>query len=291
MSESEVSPEITPEVIAELPSDWVKNLPDELRDAPGLRPLKDGTIRTPAESRAALDNFAKLQGNMAESHVKLPTDDMSEEDKQASVDRILTIYKDKLRLVTEGEDTVPPEDHTGYQLPEGGAELDPAGLEDIAKFALEHKWGQQQFADYVARMVDGQNTSTENRSTWEREQDTKLTEKLGLAKDTRVDRVISALKQCGASEDYTDAIKAGKVDAEQVVVLDTLVAKMVEMGTEGSQFVQQVNSDARQKTPDEHRSTINDLRNKAKEMQKSSPEYRELTSQIQEHMKLALAAR
>jgi hypothetical protein len=287
MSDPAAAPEGTTEVIETLPSEWVNSLPAELKDAPFLRPNKDGTIRPVTEVLSALENAAKLQGNLSESHIKIPSPDAGDDDKKAARDRILALWPD-LREVTEGEDTLPPEEVAGYKLPEGSDVLDTTMVQDIGQFAIDHKWGQKQFTDYAAKMIEAQTTSTENATQWQKDQSAKLTEKLGAAKEEHLGRVASALEQAGATDDYVAAIKAGKVDAELVMVMDNLVGKMIDMGDEGSQFVQQVKTDARPMTPQEHRDRIWELRASLKDVQKNDPLYKRTTNKIQEHMTLAL---
>jgi hypothetical protein len=287
MSDPAAAPEGTTEVIETLPSEWVNSLPAELKDAPFLRPNKDGTIRPVTEVLSALENAAKLQGNLSESHIKIPSPDAGDDDKKAARDRILALWPD-LREVTEGEDTLPPEEVAGYKLPEGSEVLDTTMVQDIGQFAIDHKWGQKQFTDYAAKMIEAQTTSTENATQWQKDQSAKLTEKLGAAKEEHLGRVASALEQAGATDDYVAAIKAGKVDAELVMVMDNLVGKMIDMGDEGSQFVQQVKTDARPMTPQEHRDRIWELRASLKDVQKNDPLYKRTTNKIQEHMTLAL---
>lgn len=277
------TPEVTTKVDESLPSDWVSGLPEVLRDAPGLRPLKDGTIRSPEEARAALDNFAQLQGNMSETHIKIPSPDSSDESKQQTRERILSLWDD-LRVVTEDEDTLPPEDASGYKIPEG---LDPAAVADITQFALEHKWGQKQFEDYANKALATQIASGEKATAWEKEQSDKLDSIMGAAKAEKLGRIASALEQSGAATEYVDAITAGKIDADLVIVYDSLVSKMMEMGDEGSQFVQQVKTDARALTPSEHRDRAIELFNTLQEMNSMDPRYDEINRKRMEHIGLS----
>jgi len=271
-----------------LPSDWVNGLPDKLKDAPFLRPTKDGTIRTVDEVFSALENAAKLQGNLAESHIKIPAPDAADTDKSAARERILSLWPD-LREVTEGEDTLPPAEIAGYKLPEGGDVLDATMVEDIAKFALEHKWGQKQFSDYAAKMIETQAGSVEQASQWQKDQDTKLVEKFGEAKAERIARVASAMEQSGATPEYVAAIKEGKVDADLISVVDTLVGKMIAMGEEGSQFVQQINTDARAMTPAEHKDRANELWLALQDIPETSHKYAETNRKRMEHIGLSMA--
>ena len=285
--ETEATPEVTTEVIEALPSDWVKGLPDELKDAPFLRPNKDGTIRPVAEVLAALENAAKLQGNMAETHIKINSPDASDDTKAATNARILEMFPN-LREVTEGEDTLPPEEVAGYKLPEGSEVLDSTMVSDIGQFAIDHKWGQKQFTDYANRMIEAQATATESASQWEKDQLSKLTEKLGTAKEEHLGRTAAALESAGATPEYVTAVKEGKVDAELIIVLDTLVGQMIAMGDEGSQFVQQVKTGARALTPMEHRERVVELRGKLDGLQRGGPQYLDITNKIQEHIGLSL---
>ena len=285
--EAEATPAVTTEVNETMPSDWVNSLPDELKTAPFLRPNKDGSIRTIPEVLSALENAAKLQGNMTETHIKIDSPDSSDEAKAVTRARVLSLWPD-LREVVRDEDTLPPEEIAGYKLPEGADVLDAASVEDIAKFAIEHKWGQKQFSDYATKMVGVHTSSVENATQWATDNSAKLLDKLGSAKAEHLGRVASALEQSGASPEYVEAIKAGKVDAELVLVMDTLVGKMIDMGEEGSQFVQQVKADAIQLTPEGHRDRISELRGAIDGLQKSDPRYREITRKIQEHMTMAL---
>jgi hypothetical protein len=288
MSEEAITPEAAPKVDEALPSEWVDTLPDKIKDAPFFRPTKDGTVRTVDEVFSALENAAKLQGNLSESHIKIPSPDAGDEDKAKARERILALWPDELREVKEGEDTVAPEDHTGYKVPEGAEGIDAAQLEDIAKFAHAHQWGQQQFADYAARMIASNESAVEGVTQWETEQAGKLTERLGEAKDVHLARVASAIEQAGAAPEYVEALKSGKIDAELVMVMDNLVGRIIDMGDEGSQFVQQVNTDARPMTPEEHRDRVWELRASLKDVQKSDPLYRKVTQKIQDHIGLSL---
>jgi hypothetical protein len=285
--EAAATPEVTTEVIETLPSDWVNGLPAELKDAPFLRPNKDGTIRPINEVLSALENAAKLQGNMAETHIKIDSPDASDDTKAATRARILEMYPN-LREVTEGEDTLPPAEVAGYKLPEGAEVLDATMVADIGQFAIDHNWGQQQFSDYAAKMIEAQTSSTENASQWEKAQQSKLTDKLGTAKAEHLNRTAAALEAAGATPEYVAAIKEGKVDADLVMVIDNLVGKMIDLGDEGSQFVQQVKAGARERTPSEHRDRVAELRGTLDGIPRGGLKYIEIQNKIKEHIGLSL---
>jgi len=282
-----VVPEVTTEVIEALPSDWVNNLPDQLKDAPFFKPTSDGSVRTIEQVLSDLNNAAKLQGNLTESHIKIPSHDAADTDKAAARERILSLWPD-LRVVTEGEDTLPPAEVAGYKLPEGADGLDTALLEDIGKFAIDHGWGQKQFSDYASKMVEAQNSSNETATQWQTDQAAKLNEKLGGAKEEHLGRVGAALESAGATPEYIAAVKAGQVDADLVMVLDNLVGQMIDMGDEGSQFIQQVNTGARSLTPSEHRDRATELFVTLQSTPKTSPKFKELNNKRMEHIGLGM---
>jgi len=285
--EATATPEVTTEVTEALPSDWVNGLPDKLRTAPFLRKTKDGKVRTVDEVLSALENAAKLQGNLAESHIKIPSHDAADTDKAAAQTRILSLWPN-LRVVTEDEDTLPPTEVAGYKLPEGADALDPALLEDMGKFGIDHNWGQNQFSDYATKMVEAQTSSNDQAIQWQADQNSKLNEKLGGAKEEHLGRTCAALESAGASAEYISAMKEGQVDADLVMVLDNLVGKMIDMGDEGSQFVQQVNTGARSLTPSEHRDRATELFITLQSTPKTSPKFHELNNKRMEHIGLGM---
>jgi hypothetical protein len=284
MSEAVQEPVADP---APLPSDWVNNLPDALKDAPFFKPPGDGSVRTIDQVLSDLTNAAKLQGNLAESHIKIPSVDAADSDKAAARERILSLWPD-LREVTEGEDTLPPEEVAGYKLPEGAEILDATQVADIGQFALDHKWGQKQFSDYAAKMIEGHTSNTENATQWQTANTAKLTENLGAAMTEHLNRTAAALEASGATPEYVAAIKEGKVDADLILVMNNLVGKMVDLGDEGSQFVQQVNTGARELTPMEHRDRVAELRGSLDGVPRGGPKYVDIQNKIREHIGLSL---
>jgi hypothetical protein len=271
----------------DMPSDWYEAIPEGLKDAPFFKPKKDGGIRTVEEVRAALDNAAKLQGNLAESHIKIPSPDDADADIAAARERALKSIPG-LREVSEGEDTPPPESPDGYKVPElEGFNPDESSLADVAAFAHEHGWGQKQFDDYVIRLASEQSAGLEKRESWLMEQQKVITDQLGRAKDEHLNRTIAAIQDY-APEGFVDSLRAGDMDAGVVLMLDGLVHKMIEMGGESTQFVQQANAGAKVLTPGEHREKANDIWRKLQELPAHDPDFKRLSAKRMEHIAMAM---
>lgn len=263
-----------------LPSAWYDSLPGEIQELPYFRRSEDGRPPELTQVIADITGIAKMQGNMSETHVKIPPPDASEEQQreyiQKAVEKIPGIMEAK-----SGEK--PPKEPEGYKIPEG---MDPEGVKAVREFAHKHQWGQDQFTEFVDRMAGEQKSAQDNQMMWQEQQKSILNEKLGAAREEHLARTAAALADY-APEGFIDQMMSGKLDANVVMMLDGLVHKMVEMGDEQSQFVRQVHAGARTLTPDEHRSKAMEIMGQLREMRAHDVGYEELNAKRMEHIAAA----
>ena len=255
---------------------WLESLPEQLRDAPYFKPPEDGSHRTVEQVIADLNNAASMQGNLTDSHVKIPPPDAAPEDIQAFRDRVLKIDN---TLVTKPEDYSPvPENADGYEAVEG---VDPS----IREMALANKWSQAQYKAYTDHLTGQQTAATEQQAQWKADQANVLSEKLGAAKADHIARTVGVVND--VSPDLATAIMEGTVDANIVMALDTLVHKMIDMGGEAGEFNQQAGAGARGFTPDEAQSKATEIRTRLTTERLPYKEQERLKSQLVEYQKLA----
>lgn len=267
---------------AEPAPDWAdvyNTLPAEVQGMAFFKRGEDGMPPPLEQVVSGVSNMAKLHGNMAETHVRVPRHDDPPEKAKESLERAVKMIPG-LRVAEEGEDSLPPADIEGYKIPEG---TDPETFKEIREFALSHKWGQQQFTDFVGRMVADGEASASKQADWKESQAGVLSEKLGEAKESRIAQTLAAVEGL-APEGFVDNVKAGNVDAGVVLMLDGLVQKMLELGEEGSQFVKQVGAGARTLTPIEHQQRAMELSAELQDMRPHDPLYNEKNAERMKHI-------
>jgi len=263
-------------------ADVYDTLPAEVQEMAFFKRGEDGMPPPLEQVVSGVSNMAKLHGNMAETHVRVPRHDDPPEKIKESLEKAVKMIPG-LRVAEEGEDSLPPADIEGYKIPAG---TDPEKFKEIREFALAHKWGQQQFTDFVGRIVaDGEANATK-QAAWKEDQAALLAEKLGDAKDERVAQTLAALEGI-APEGFVDNVKAGNIDAGVVLMLDGLVQKMLELGEEGSQFVKQVGAGARTLTPVEHEQRAMELTAELQQMRPHDPLFSEKNAQRMKHISRA----
>lgn len=262
--------------------DWAdiyNTLPAEVQGMPFFRRGDDGMPPALEQAVSGVSEMAKLQGNMKDTHVKVPGHDATPEQVKESLERAVKMIPG-LRIASEGEDSLPPTDIEGYKIPEG---TDPETFREVREFALAHKWGQGQFTEFVGRMVADGEANSAKQATWKEDQAAVLASNLGDAKDQRIAQTLAALDGI-APEGFVEKVKAGDMDAGVVLMLDGLVQQMLELGEEGSQFIKQVNAGARTLTPVEHGQRAMELMDKLREMRPHDVGYEQMNADRMKHI-------
>ena len=262
--------------------DWsavYETLPTQVKEMPFFRRGEDGMVPPLEQVVSGVSEMAKLQGNMKETHVRVPRHDDPPEKVRESLERAVKMIPG-LRIAEEGEDSLPPADIEGYKIPEG---TDPEEFKEIREFALSNKWGQKQFSDFVGRMIAKAEAGSAMKAEWKEAQAAILADKLGEAKDHHIAQTLAAIEGL-APEGFVDNVKAGNIDAGVILMLDGLVQKMLELGEEGSQFVKQVNAGARSLTPIEHAMEANRLLEDLQNMRPHDVGYAEKNAKRMEHI-------
>lgn len=277
--------------------DWHESAPDWIKELPYFRPGEDGAFRPRDEITAAIQNAAKIQGNMAESHIKVPTSDMADADVAAIRERALQAIPG-LTVTPNLEDADAMREHyrslgvpgeaDGYKEPAiEGFTMDEKLAGDLRAFAHENNWTQGQYAAFVTRVAGEQQEGNQNAETRRGEQLSALKDKLGEATERRLQMIASALGD-SAPEGFVDAMKTGKVDAGLVLALDGLVQTMIEMGDEGNEFVKQAKSNPSALAPEEARRKAGEIWQQLQDLSPSNPEYKRLNSKRLEYLALAI---
>ena len=266
--------------------EWYENLPEALKDAPYFKPPESGEHRTIEQVVSDLGNAAKMQGNLHNSHLRIPSADAAEEDIAKFRDKVMELDK---TLTVKAEDFSPvPGEAKDYKDPDvdgfAEGELDP-----IRQLAVDAKWTQDQYQRYVSKLADDKTQGVENNTTWLAEQQTLIADKLGAVKDEHLSRTASALE--GVLPDATlQALKDGKIEASIVLAMDHLVHKIIDMGTEDGQFEKQADGGIRPMTPDDAMERCNELRTLAMTQRPGSPEHTRTLGKLVEYQKLARQA-
>jgi hypothetical protein len=263
--------------------EWMQQMPESMKDAPYFKAPEDGTVRTVEQIKADLTNAAQLQGNLKESHIKIPAQDSADEDKEAWRERILSLDSN---LVRKPDDHSPvPDSLEGYTQPElEGVELDEEQGAKVKELALKSKWTQAQYEGFVHQMAADIKAGKEGQTQWQTERDAKLAEQLGQAKDGHLQRTEAALR------DINPDLKLDGLDASTVLALDTLVHQIIEMGGESAQFVEQEGAGKRVLTPGEAHTRCTEIRKQMLEERPNSREYKRLNQELVHYQGLARAA-
>lgn len=134
-------------------SEWLENLPEELRDVPFLSKADNAK-----DAAAKLHHAAKLVG----TSIKLPDDKTSDEDRQKFYERLNDVPG--VAKMPESDDIEGvvgllkklgyPEDHTGYKLPEiADFEWNEDMADQLRKYAHESGMTPGQFTAFASRIA------------------------------------------------------------------------------------------------------------------------------------------
>ena len=183
-------------------SDWI---PEQLQDAPFFKTPESGEPRTPEQVVADLQNAAKLQGNLSQSHIKLPA-----EGERLSEDAI-----ERLTPYLPPSEPAAPAAPEEYTLPDG-QEVNPALVEQAKSLALT----QDQFDTLL--------TSQPDIEGFKQEQHDQLRAEWGLDLNFKLQAVEAFLSQPGTPPNLVNAYTAGTMDAESIAWLSDLAGQMDE---------------------------------------------------------------
>lgn len=267
--------------------EWFDGLPEEIQSAPYFKVSDDGTVRSVDQIVADLNNAANLQGNLSDSHIRIPPKDAAEEDIAKFRDRVMAVDGD---MVRKPDDFSPvPSEADGYKYSIEDVEFDDAEVEKVRAVAAQNKWTEAQFQGYMENLAVLNTAGLEAQQEWKNAQSKALDEKLGAAREEHLSRTYAAIEDM-APEALIEAMRAGDVDANVMLLVDGLVHKMIDMGAEGGEFERQANSGARTPTREEALSRCTEIRNQMREMQPSNPEYNRLNQKLVEFQALARGA-
>jgi hypothetical protein len=261
--------------------EWMESRPESLKDAPYFKDAEDGVPRTVAQLVSDITNAASLQGNLSESHIRLPPPDSAQEDIDSFRARVL---KADDTLTTKGDDFSPvPTEVDGYKDVEiEGFKEDTAIAKDMA---LKNKWSQTQYEGFVNQMAADHKAGLDGRAAWLAAQSTELDGILGTAKADHMARTIAAIGE--KHPEVAQALSEGGVDAKTVLVIDSLVHKMLDMGGEAGEFNAQAGAGGRTSTPSEAANQANDLRLLMQTTKQSSREYGAMQAKLVELTRLS----
>lgn len=265
--------------------EWRDSLPEEIQNAPYFRPTDDGSPRTTEQIVADLTNAARLQGNLAESHIKIFNQDASDEDVQRFRERVLKADPG-LILKPEGYSAV-PDSADGYQAPQiEGFDAEAANLGAVRDMAAANKWTQAQFDGYLHQLAGEQRAGQENLTLWRNQQTAAINDQWGAAAGERIELAARAAEKMGSAE-MAGKIRAGEVDAHVVLTIGNLAQQMRQMGGEQAQFHDQQGGRSGLMTPDEARAKADELGMKMLEMRPGDPQYQNMMIKRLEYMKMA----
>jgi hypothetical protein len=259
--------------------EWFENIPSELKEAPYFKPQEDGTPRQLEQVVADLSNAAKLQGNLAESHIKIPSPEAAQEDIDSFRERVLQADPN---LIRKPDDHSPvPENADGYKDPEG-FELDTTQAKALAE---KGKWTQAQYEGFVESMANESKATKDGQAQWLADQGAAISEALGSAKDDHLARTVAALSE--SAPEVAQAITDGTMDAKTVLAIDKLVHQIMDMGGEQGQFNEQAGAGSRVPTPLEAQTKCTEIRGQMAEMRMSDPQYPLLQAKLLDYQRLA----
>lgn len=262
------------------PVEWRESLPDALKDAPYFKQPDDGSTRTVDQIVADLTNAAKLQGNMAETHLKIPSPDADAETLAKFKERVLQLDN---TLTVKPDDFSPVPDE--YEAPEGFE----GDFDSIRTLAKEAKWTQAQLDTFLAKADAEKLAGQAKQSEWTQEQGKILDEKLGAAKADHIARTAAMLMD--NSPELATSMMDGSMPANIVLAFDAMATKMLEMGGEPGQFNQQAGAEARAMTPDEAGMKADEIRGEMLSMNPGTPAHERAMNKLLEYQRLAMAGR
>ncbi len=262
------------------PVAWRDSLPDALKDAPYFKQPDDGSSRTVDQIVADLTNAAKLQGNMAETHLKIPSPDSDAETLAKFKARVLELDN---TLTVKPDDFSPVPDE--YVAPEGFE----GDFDSIKALAKDAKWTQAQLDTFIAKADAEKVAGQAKQSEWTLEQSKILDEKLGAAKADHLARTAAMLME--GNPELATSMMDGSMPANIVLAFDAMATKMLEMGGEAGQFNQQAGAEARAMTPDEALAKCDELRGDIMSMNSGTPAHERAVAKLLEYQQLAMAGR
>ncbi len=206
----------------ELPDGWTEVLPEEMRSS--------GVLAT-AKTVESLAKMAIDGRNLANTALRVPSEDASPEDQEAFRQDILTKVPD---LMPRPKDDDPdsykavfkalgmPDEVDGYKLPELPDPIKD-NMSKLAETALEANLTADQFTKITEGILnDYKESANANLGAVEKNKDA-LKAKWGAAYDNKVDVLTHFAEQTGFSEEFVAAMKDGKVGTTDMLALEKVV--------------------------------------------------------------------
>ena len=268
------------------PTEWHQHLPDVLKDSPYLRPDKEGKVDTPENIAAKLANAAKVQGNIGDTHLKIPAPEAAEADIEAFRKRVMEVDP---TLYRKPDDYSPnpekPEEYTDPQVE--GLDAEAVDLEKLKQIAFDSKWNQRQYEMALERIASDQAQAKADGAKWAEDNNAAIAEALGAAKDDHIVRTVAMLKDKHPA--IAEAMQNGTMDSGSLLALSDLAHQIIDMGGEGNEFNAQAGSEARGLTPLEAMNKAQEVRGQLKDMSPADKRYEPLLEKLVEYQRLSAA--
>lgn len=272
-------------------SDWMENLPAELKDAPFLRATAEGP-RDIAQVVADLNDAAQHMGNS----IRIPGPDAGDEAmvqfRQRAVDKVpglmvIPNQDDAESMASVFRTMGMPEEASGYRLPEiEGLEMSDEQAGALRAAAHGLNLTQKQFEAMVATQHEQGKAALDGQNAALQEGLNALKGEWGAAYDTRVGEVKAILQKIDAPQHIIDMAEAGTLQASELKMFYA-IADMV--GTEGSEIGDQPNQSKTVMTPAQAEAEMTEIENRADDPLGNvmHPDHERLSKRMVELMMLA----